>query len=126
MIATGDFLRALSEIVLVVLLPLLLWNARMMVGFAKSLQTAVADFRLAHESLRHALYGAQGDNGLTSEVRRLRAAQHDAGNVLIKHGYQLDSVINRLGAHGEQLDDLDKRLVTQQVHGRAGNAEREP
>lgn len=72
-------LRLLSEFALVALVPLLIWNARLMV-----------DFRDGLRELRQATFGIDGSNGLNSEVKALRHACTRTEAVLAEHTFRLE------------------------------------
>lgn len=89
-----DVLRLLSEFALVVLIPLLIWNARLMVDFRDS----VKDVRGELKELRIVLFGLNGDNGLNSEVKSLRVSRHSADTLLTTHAFRLDELEHKLTA----------------------------
>ena len=76
-----DVLRVLSEFALVVLVPLLIWNARTMM-----------DFRDGLRDVRHELLGVDGTNGLKSRIAELGRRSHEHGTTLTTHSFQLAEV----------------------------------
>jgi len=82
-----DVVRLLSEFALVVFIPMLLWNARLMV-----------DLRDGQRELKQALFGVKGDNGINSEVKALRESCLTVSARVGEHEYKLEAVTHRLAS----------------------------
>lgn len=64
---------------------------------------SVQQLREDHVQLTTTLTGANGDNGINSEVKALRKRSHDQGDAL-------HAVLGRMDVHELRLDTLDRRV----------------
>lgn len=85
----GAVLRVASGVFSVLGLPVLVYVARLL-----------RDLDVAHRQHAQTLYGEKGDNGLKSDVLRLRGARHELAGIVQGHEFRLDD-------HGRRLEKLE-------------------
>ena len=77
--------RVIAGLFALIGLPVLVWVA-----------STLRDLVLTQRKHDQTLYGVKGDNGIQSDVLRLRTARHEHGNNLQAHEFRLDDHDRRI------------------------------